>query len=201
MKADTVPSHSDERQACAAAGKRSDAGGERGQLFRQCWWTDHRDRLFFFGGAEHVKRDLPAPVTVSADTLSQLGLPQSFGNAIPFRQNVTFFLGKLDWQISNANRLSIRYNGHRNDSPYNSSVIGGQYLIDRTFTFADRSHAGAVQLVSVLSTNAVNEARSRFLSGARHRIVSRRLAPLRRLRFPAWRTSGIRSIRATCSTR
>jgi hypothetical protein len=103
-----------------------------------------RDRLFFFAGAEHVKRDLPAPVTVHADTLSKLGLPQSFGNAIPFSQNVTFFLGKLDWQISGANRLSVRYNGHRNDSPYNSSVIGGQYLVDRTFTFADRSHAGAV---------------------------------------------------------
>ena len=41
-----------------------------------------RDRLFFFAGAEHVKRDLPAPVTVPVETLSQLGLPASFGNAI-----------------------------------------------------------------------------------------------------------------------
>ncbi len=130
-----------------------------------------RDRLFFFAAAEHVRRDLPAPVTVPAETLSQLGLPQSFGNAIPFSQNVTFFLGKLDWQISGANRLSVRYNGHRNDSPYNSSVIGGQYLVDRTFNFADRSHAGAVQLVSVLSANAVNEARLQipFRSQAQNR--------------------------------
>lgn len=138
-----------------------------------------RDRLFFFAGAEHVKRDLPAPVTVPAETLSQLGLPQSFGNAIPFSQNVTFFLGKLDWQISNANRLSVRYNGHRNDSPYNSSVIGGQYLVDRTFTFADRSHAGAVQLVSLLSANAVNEARLQipFRSQAQNRFQATGTGP------------------------
>ncbi|MBN9657056.1 MAG: TonB-dependent receptor [Acidobacteria bacterium] len=138
-----------------------------------------RDRLFFFAGAEHVKRDLPAPVTVPADTLSLLGLPQSFGNAIPFSQNVTFFLGKLDWQISNANRLSVRYNGHRNDSPYNSSVIGGQYLVDRTFTFADRSHAGAVQLVSVLTANAVNEARLQipFRSQAQNRFQATGTGP------------------------
>lgn len=118
-----------------------------------------RDRLFFFAGAERVTRDLPAPVTVPAATLAQLALPDSFGNAIPFRQNVTFFLGKVDWQISEAHRLSMRYNGHRNNSPYNSSVIGGQFLVDRTFEFVDRSHAGAVQLVSVLSPNSVNELR------------------------------------------
>ena len=138
-----------------------------------------RDRLFFFAGAEHVKRDLPAPVTVPVETLSQLGLPASFGNAIPFSQNVTFFLGKLDWQISAAHRLSVRYNGHRNDSPYNSSVIGGQYLVDRTFNFADRSHAGAVQLVSVLSANAVNEARLQipFRSQAQNRFQATGTGP------------------------
>src|SRR5689334_12971635 len=31
----------------------------------------HRHRLFFFVGAEHLKRDHPAPVTVPAETLSQ----------------------------------------------------------------------------------------------------------------------------------
>ena len=130
-----------------------------------------RDRLFFFAGAEGVTRDLPAPVTVPVAILTQLGLPESFGDAIPFRQNVTFFLGKVDWQISQAHRLSMRYNGHRNNSPYNSSVIGGQYLVDRTFEFVDRSHAGAVQLVSILSPNSVNELRFQdpFRSQAQHR--------------------------------
>lgn len=118
-----------------------------------------KDRVFFFGGYEHVKRDLPVPVTVAPSTLAQLGLPANFANAIPFSQNVTFFIGKVDWQLNSNHRLSLRYNGHRNDSPYNSSIIGGQFLMDRTYKFVDRSHGGAVQLVSVFSPNAVNELR------------------------------------------
>lgn len=118
-----------------------------------------RDKLFFFGGYERVKRDLPAAVTVPAATVAQLGLPSNFADPIPFRQKVAFFIGKVDWQLGSNNRLSVRYNAHRNDSPYNSSSIGGLFLIDRTFNFVDRSHAGAVQLVSVVSPNAVNELR------------------------------------------
>jgi hypothetical protein len=121
-----------------------------------------RDRAFFFVGYERVKRDLPAPVTVPPATIAQLGLPSTFADAIPFRQNVTFFIAKMDWQLTSSNRLSLRYNGHRNDSPYNSSVIGGLYLIDRTYNFVDRSYAGAAQLVSIVSPNAVNELRFQF---------------------------------------
>ncbi len=118
-----------------------------------------KDKVFFFGGYERVKRDLPSPVSVPAATIAQLGLPSSFGDAVPFGQNVTFFIGKVDWQLGSSNRLSLRYNGHRNDSPYNSATIGGLFLIDRSYNFVDRSHAGAVQLVSILSSNAVNEFR------------------------------------------
>lgn len=121
-----------------------------------------KDRMFFFGGYEKVKRDLPAPVSVPAATLAQLGLPASYGEAIPFNQNVTFFIAKLDWQLGSLNRLSLRYNGHRNDSPYNSSTIGGLFLVDRTYNFVDRSHGGAAQLVSIFSPNAVNELRFQF---------------------------------------
>ncbi|MBC7926300.1 MAG: carboxypeptidase regulatory-like domain-containing protein, partial [Bryobacteraceae bacterium] len=107
-----------------------------------------KDKMFFFGSYEKVKRDLPAPVTVTASTIAQLGLPADFANAIPFGQNVTFFLGKVDWQLGSRNRLALRYNGHQNDSPYNSSTIGGLFLIDRTYNFVDRSHGGAAQLIS-----------------------------------------------------
>lgn len=118
-----------------------------------------KDKVFFFGGYERVKRDLPAPVTVSPDVIGQLGLPANFTDAIPFAQQVTFFIGKVDWQIASNHRLSLRYNGHRNDSPYNSSSIGGLFLVDRTYKFVDRSHGGAAQLVSIFSANAVNELR------------------------------------------
>jgi hypothetical protein len=70
---------------------------------------------------------------------------------------VTFFLAEVDWQLNSANRLAVRYNGHRNDSPYNGA--GGLSTVDRTYNFVDRSHAGAVQLVTIVSPRAVNELR------------------------------------------
>lgn len=119
-----------------------------------------RDKVFFFGSYERVKRDLPNPVTVPVSTVEQLGLPATYADSIPFSQNVTFFMGKVDWQLGSANRLSLRYNGHRNDSPYNNG--GGLTLVDRTYNFVDRSHGGAAQLISIFSTNAVNELRFQF---------------------------------------
>jgi hypothetical protein len=118
-----------------------------------------RDKLFFFGGFEHVKRDLPAPVTVTPANLALLGLPAEYGNAIPFGQSVYFYMAKADWLISPAHRLTARYMHHRNDSPYNNGTIGGLNLITRSYNFVDRSHVGAVQLVSMISPSAVNELR------------------------------------------
>jgi hypothetical protein len=122
-----------------------------------------RDKLFFFGSFEHVTRDLPAPVTVPAAVIAQLGLPASVADAIPFRQSVYFYMARADWTISPANRLMLRYNHHANDSPYNySSPPGGQNLVSRTYNFLDRSHVGAAQLVSSLSSRAVNELRAQI---------------------------------------
>lgn len=118
-----------------------------------------KDRVFWFGSYEKVKRDLPAPVTVPAATVAQLGLPANFADAIPFSQNVKFFLGKVDVQLGQKNRIALRYNGHQNDSPYNNATIGGLFLVDRSYNFVDRSHGGAAQLVSILSPNMVNELR------------------------------------------
>lgn len=118
-----------------------------------------RDKVFFFGAYERVKRDLPGVVSVSPATIAQLGLPANFADAIPFSQNVTFFMGKVDWQLASNHRLALRYSGHRNDSPYNNATIGGLFLIDRSYNFVDRSHAGAAQLISTLSPTVVNELR------------------------------------------
>src|SRR5207253_2112418 len=106
-----------------------------------------KDKLFFFGGFEHVKRDLPGVVTVPAATIAQLGLPADYANAIPFRQSVYFYMAKGDWQINDKNRLSMRYMHHANDSPYNQSQspIGGLFLVSQSYNFIDRSHVGALQ--------------------------------------------------------
>jgi hypothetical protein len=116
-----------------------------------------KDKLFFYAAWEKVKRDLPQIVTVTPAQLAQIGLPADFANPIPFSQNVQFFMAKGDWQINQSHRLSLRYNGHRNDSPFNNA--GGLLTVDRTYNFVDRSQVGAAQLISTLSPNVVNEFR------------------------------------------
>ena len=53
-----------------------------------------KDKLFFFGAFEHVNRDLPGVVTVSAANIAALGLPASYGDPIPFRQSVYFYIDR-----------------------------------------------------------------------------------------------------------
>jgi Carboxypeptidase regulatory-like domain/TonB dependent receptor len=115
------------------------------------------DKLFFFGAYEHVKRDLPAPVTVSAANLNALGLPSADINAVPFGQAVTFVMGKADYQISQKHRLSGRYNYFRNESPYNGG--GSLTLVPSTYLFKDRAPSASFQLISILSASVVNEFR------------------------------------------
>ncbi|MCX6626086.1 MAG: carboxypeptidase-like regulatory domain-containing protein [Candidatus Solibacter sp.] len=127
-----------------------------------------KDKLFFFGGFEHVKRDLPGVVTVSAANIAALGLPASYGDPVPFRQSVYFYMGKGDWQINAKNRLSVRYTHHANDSPYNSSTIGQTTLVSQSYAFVDRSHAGGVQLVSIINDHIVNELRAQVAYRGQH---------------------------------
>ena len=116
-----------------------------------------KDKLFFFGAFEHVKRDLPSVVSVTPATISSLGLPANYAAAIPFSQSLYFYMFKADWLINQKNRVSFRYNHHANDSPYNNG--GGLVLLPLTYNFIDRSHGGAIQLVSTVSPTAINELR------------------------------------------
>jgi hypothetical protein len=116
-----------------------------------------KDKLFWFGSFEHIKRDLPTPVTVSPATISALGLPASYANAIPFSQNVYFTLGKADWQITDNHRLSARFAYFRNESPFNNG--GGLTVVSQTYLFKDRAPSAAAQLISTITPNAVNEFR------------------------------------------
>jgi hypothetical protein len=116
-----------------------------------------KDRLFWFGSFEHIKRDIASVVTVSPSVISALNLPASFAGAIPFTQNVYFYLGKVDWQITANHRMSGRYSYFRNESPFNNG--GGLTVVSQTYLFKDRAPAYAFQLISTLGPNMVNEFR------------------------------------------
>lgn len=116
-----------------------------------------KDKLFWFGSFEHIKRDIASIATVSSATVAALNLPARYAGAIPFGQSVYFYLGKADWQISNNHRLSGRYSYFRNESPYNNG--GGLTVESQTYLFKDRAPAVAFQLISTLSPSTVNEFR------------------------------------------
>jgi hypothetical protein len=120
-----------------------------------------KDKLFWFGSFEKVKRDLPQPVTVTPASIAALGLPASYADTIPFHQDIYFIMGKADYQINDANRLSFRFNWFRNESPYNASSFT-QILVTESYLFKDRAPSYAAQLISTIGTNAVNELRFQF---------------------------------------
>jgi hypothetical protein len=117
-----------------------------------------KDKAFFYGAWERVVRDLPQPVTATPAVIAAVGLPAEFANAIPFAQNVQFFFARGDVQLTQNHRLALRWNGHRNDSPFNSNAFG-LGVQSRTFQFVDRSYVYAAQLISTLGPAVVNEFR------------------------------------------
>lgn len=116
-----------------------------------------RDKLFFFAAFEYVRHDLSTAVAVTPAQLTAIGLPTELSNAVPTVEKPSFFLGKGDYQINSAHRLSFRYNYFRNEQPFNNG--GGLTLQPQTILFQDRAHAVGAQLISLLSANAINEMR------------------------------------------
>ncbi len=116
-----------------------------------------KDRLFFFSAFEHVSHDLSSVVSTSAANIAALGLPADFGDPVPTVERPYFYLAKVDYQISEKHRLSVRYNYFRNRQPFNGG--GGQTLKSATILFRDRAHAVGAQLISTLTDRALNEFR------------------------------------------
>ena len=81
-----------------------------------------KNKLFFYGGWEQTRRDLSANslITVSADVVSQLGL-KTQPSAAPNVQTAKFAIGKVDYQLNGANRLTARWIRFHNDAPYNAA--------------------------------------------------------------------------------
>jgi hypothetical protein len=116
-----------------------------------------KDKLFFFGGYEYIKRDLPSVVSVTSATITALGLGAESSNTIPFAQEAQFVFTRGDWQVNDSNRVMFRYNYFRNESPYNSVASLG--LASTTTLYRDRARSYSAQWVSTLSPVAVNELR------------------------------------------
>jgi hypothetical protein len=121
-----------------------------------------RDRLFYYAGYERTSRDLSSQkvITATPANVAALGLPPQPG-VPPNIQKVPFFIGKVDYQVSPANRLTARHILFRNDSPYNNNV-GGITTMQAASDFVDAMDSTAAQLVSTIGINKLNEVRVQY---------------------------------------
>jgi outer membrane receptor protein involved in Fe transport len=125
-----------------------------------------KDRWHFYTGYEWLKRDLSSQrvVTISEANKQVLianGVPASaFPDAIPTSQKVNFFIFRTDIQLNDIHRLTGRINYFKNISPNN--IGGGLNTLDRSIDFDDLSYAPAIQLISVISPNLLNEFRFQY---------------------------------------
>jgi hypothetical protein len=135
-----------------------------------------KDKWHYYLGYEHVNQDLRdnskviAPVTVSSAPL--LGLsPAAVADAIiPTEQNVTFLIGKTDYDLGPQHKLSGRYFFFKNHSPFN---IGGNLNTRELATdFNDRMDSASVQLVSSFGSDRLNELRLQFARRHQFRTAS-----------------------------
>lgn len=115
-----------------------------------------RNKLFFYGGYEYTKQQLPELITIDPAVASAIGLAPQPTTVEGYRAT-PFYIGKLDYQLNPSHRMSWRTNTFTNDNPWQSG--GGTTAIERGNNFEDFMLSSAVQLVSTLGKNNLNELR------------------------------------------
>ena len=118
-----------------------------------------KDKLFIFGGYEHLLRGLPSPNTINPTSAAQLGLPANLLDTAPAVQHAQFLNLRADWVISDKHQFFVRYNYFRNEYPYNTTV-GGTNALDVAQDFHDRAHIAGIQLLSSFTPTVLNEFRA-----------------------------------------
>ena len=117
-----------------------------------------KDKLFIFGGYEHLERGLPAPDTINPANAAQIGLPASLLAVAPSVQHAQFLDLRIDWNVSSKHQVFLRYNYFRNEYPFNTAV-GGLNALDAASDFRDRAHVLGAQILSTFSPTMLNEIR------------------------------------------
>ncbi len=105
-----------------------------------------RDRAFFFGSYERTQQDETAIVNTQV---------QRGEFARPTEQHQVF--GRLDYQLSSAHALTVRWNEDRFDSI--NAGVGGRNTLEYGSTSFYRNHDMYSSLTSVLGSTKVNELR------------------------------------------
>jgi hypothetical protein len=127
-----------------------------------------KDKTHFFVGFENTKRDLAQGrlITISAANQALLGLSEPA--YMPAVADTKFFIGKVDHQVSQNNRLTGRYIYF--DNFITNNIGGGLNSVQRGTDFSDRQHSLAAQLVSTFGANLLNELRVQYATREQGRV-------------------------------
>jgi len=132
-----------------------------------------KNKLFFFANGEIVRNETPQPFEFdryrgnsTLDEVNQLSsfLQENFGyNPGVFLNNtatldVDKFLGKIDWNISEKHKLSVRHNYVKaeNLEARNSNAFGLEFINGSEF-FVSEKNSTALEVNSVFNNNISNK--------------------------------------------
>ncbi|HXG90356.1 MAG TPA: carboxypeptidase regulatory-like domain-containing protein [Vicinamibacterales bacterium] len=115
-----------------------------------------RDRAFYFVSYERWSQDLPVVSTITPANAAALGIPVGSIGAYTSTFRAHTVTARNDTQVGANHRFSFRYNYyHDRESPLNGGLISREV----SARFDENPFSYTAQLVSVLSSRLVNEAR------------------------------------------
>jgi outer membrane receptor protein involved in Fe transport len=128
-----------------------------------------RDRAFFFfnyDGQRSTTNNIVAfgATPAATDTVGQTAfnrLLQQFGESYPRSFNQDVYLGKVDWQLDDANRLSVRYN-RQNFTGVNLENSGATTARERSGNSLVTTDTLSLTLTSALTPTVLNEFRAQI---------------------------------------
>ena len=127
-----------------------------------------RDRTHYFAGFENARRDFSGGrvITISPANAAALGLDEPA--YMPAEGDTKFAIGKIDHQLAQNHRLSVRYIFF--DNFISNNIGGGITSVQRATDFTDRQHSTAGQVVSTFGANLLNELRVQYATRAQARV-------------------------------
>lgn len=126
-----------------------------------------RDKTHFFAGYEHTERDLSGQRVITITQANQAALGLNEPAYMPAGLNTEFAIGKIDHQLNDSNRLSLRYIFF--DNFISNNVGGGIGSVQRATDFTDRQHSTALQMISTIRPTVLNELRLQYATRAQAR--------------------------------
>ena len=114
------------------------------------------DKTFFMVSAQYTDQNRPAVITSPVD-------PGSLYNGT-FGQ--TLFLGRLDQQLSENNRLTLRGNFDRFSDSNPQDTVSGVTLPTAARVFTRNTYQAALTDTAIINSNTLNDAHFEFLLGS-----------------------------------